>query len=140
MTTYRVQRMTQDNFNRYMNGSYLYFIEELNIEADSKEEAFKKAEAEGYVVNECVRTLEEVEAEEKKAEERIEAERVKRENAKARKLANEIKKAEAEGMTLEEYRKAKNHKAHIKRVENEIAKLEKELAYKKRYLEELKAR
>lgn len=66
----------------------------------------------------------------KKAEEEIKA------NAKAKKLAREIEKAEAEGMTLEEYRKNKATKALCTRLEREIAELEKELARKKKVLAE----
>lgn len=62
----------------------------------------------------------------------------KEEEKKRRKAEREKEKAEAEGLSVEEYRKAKNHKAHVKRVENEIAKLEKELARKKDYLKKLK--
>ena len=68
----------------------------------------------------------------KKAEEEIKA------NAKAKKLARETAKAEAEGMTLEEYRKNKATKALCTRLEREIAELEKELARKKKVLAEKK--
>lgn len=68
----------------------------------------------------------------KKAEEEIKA------NAKAKKLAREIEKAEAEGMTLEEYRKNKATKALCTRLEREIAELEEELARKKKVLTEKK--
>lgn len=66
----------------------------------------------------------------KKAEEEAKA------NAKAKKLARETAKAEAEGMTLEEYRKNKATKALCTRLEREIAELEKELARKKKVLAE----
>lgn len=68
----------------------------------------------------------------KKAEEETKA------NAKAKKLARETAKAEAEGMTLEEYRKNKATKALCTRLEREIAELEKELARKKKVLAEKK--
>lgn len=73
--------------------------------------------------------------EEEKEKARKEKEEKER-KTKEKKLAREIAKAEAEGMTLEEWRKNKATKALCTRLENEIAELEKELARKKKVLEE----
>ena len=136
MAIYRVERMTERSYHSYMCGSNEYGpVEHLNIEADSKEEAIKKAEKKGFVVNSYVRTLEEIEEEEKAREERF---RQIEEEAKARKekrLAKEVEKAKAAGMTVEEYRKDKAHKAYIKRLEREIDDLEKELIEKRKELQ-----
>lgn len=97
-------------------------------------ELAKKGEWDELTVCEVVNVRLETEEREnrKKTEEEIKA------NAKAKKLAKEIAKAEAEGMTLEEYRKNKATKALCTRLEREIAELEKELARKKKVLAEKK--
>ena len=58
----------------------------------------------------------------------------KKEMAKAKKLANEEKKATDLGMTVEEYREYQNILRNQKRHLNRIAELEKELAEEKRKL------
>lgn len=94
---YRVERMTIDNYNRYMSGSNFYDLEVLKIEAENKEEAIEKAKAEGYVVNkDYVKTIEEIEAKEKAIEEAYE-----------KRLAKE---------------KARNEKARLKRLEKKLGK------------------
>lgn len=139
MKTYRVERMTEDNYSIYMEGGYGYNMETLHIEAETAEEAAKKAEAVGYVVNKgYVKTLEELEAERKAAKERAkEAERKATKAAQKRRAAEE-KKAAALGMTVKEYRAEKAKKANIARVEREIAELEEALAKKKEYLAKIK--
>lgn len=136
MAIYRVERMTETNYNRYMCGSNEYGpVEYLNIEADSKEEAIKKAEKKGYVVNDYVITLEEVERQERERQERWERYEAEEKAKKEKRLAKEAEKAKAAGMTVEEYRKDKAHKAYIKRLEREIDELEKELIEKRKELQ-----
>jgi hypothetical protein len=65
-------------------------------------------------------------------------ENAKKEEKKTKKLAKETAKAEAAGMTLEEYKKDKAKKAKIRRLEREIAELEAEINEKKAYLKKLK--
>ena len=71
------------------------------------------------------------------------AEKEKEEKAKQRKIDNEKKKAEENGMTVEEYRAYKKLQAKKKRYAREIAEFEKEIeklqnaiAWKKKFLEE----
>ncbi len=71
------------------------------------------------------------------------AEKEKEEKAKQRKIDNEKKKAEENGMTVEEYRAHKKLQAKKKRYAREIAEFEKEIeklqnaiAWKKKFLEE----
>ena len=64
------------------------------------------------------------------AEKRKEAET--KANKEATRKANEIAKAEAMNMTVEEYRKYKNYKTQITKAQNRIAKLEKEMEEEKR--------
>ena len=70
------------------------------------------------------------EREERKAKEKAEKE--------ARKLARDTAKAEAEGMTVEEWRAEQKRLAKIKKIEKEIAELEAEINRKKGYLAKLK--
>lgn len=138
MATYRVERMTNTDYNIYMGGGYNYEVEKLFIEAETVEEAIQKATKPGMVVNKgYIKTLEEIEAE-KEAKAKAEAERkAKAERAKAKRKETELRKATEMGLTVEEYRKAKAHKATIAKVTREIEELEKALEQKKRYLAEL---
>lgn len=81
-----------------------------------------------YKVPEYTETWEEVKA-------RQEAEKAAK---KAKRAAAEKAKADAAGMTVEEYKKAKAKKATISRLEKEIAEMEKELARKKSVLEKMR--
>ena len=135
--TYQVERQTIKDHNDMMGG-YHYHTEILTIEAETAEEAGKKAEEMGYIVNYgYIRTLEEVEAEEKRIEEAILADRERLANARAKRQATELKKAAELGLTIEEYKAEKAKKAKITRLKNEIAELEKTLARKKAYLKKL---
>ena len=145
---YRVERATETSYHNMMCGSMNYSIEKLDIEAETPEEAAKMAEAEGYVVNkEYVKTVAELEAKEAAWRAHLEAERAKEEAAKARKIAREAEKAEAMGLTVEEYKRYKKDKAIAKKLpaeiaecEAEIERLKKEIARKRNYLEELNAK
>jgi len=71
------------------------------------------------------------------------AEKEKEEKAKQRKIDNEKRRAEENGMTVEEYRAYKKLQAKKKRYAKEIAEFEKEIeklqnaiAWKKKFLEE----
>ena len=69
------------------------------------------------------------------AEEKAKAE--KKAETKAKKLANETKKAEEAGMTFEEYQKEKKRLAKVRAIKREIETLEKELTEKREYLKKL---
>ena len=140
---YRIEMMTEENYGEMMRGNYGYHVEKIDILAESKEEAIATAKKTfpEMVINEgYVRTLEEIEAEKKLAEERWAEEKAKKEAQKAKRLANEIAKAEAEGLTVEEYRAKKNHERKVKAAEKEVAEAEKALAEAKKRLEELRKR
>ena len=138
MATYRVERMTNTDYNIYMGGGYNYEVETLLIEAETAEEAIQEATKPGMVVNKgYVKTLEEIEAE-KEAKAKAEAERkAKEERAKAKRKETELRKATEMGLTVEEYRKVKTRKATIAKVTREIEELERALEQKRRYLAEL---
>lgn len=138
MATYRVERMTNTDYNIYMSGGYNYKVENILIEAETVEEAIQKATKSGMIINEgYIKTLEEIEAE-KEAKAKANAERkAKEERAKAKRKETELRKATEMGLTVEEYRKAKAHKATIAKVTREIEELEKVLEQKKKYLAEL---
>ena len=143
---YNVQRMTYSDYCNYMGGGHDFSVENLHIEAESPEEAVKMAEAEGYMVNKnYVKTVAELEAEEVARKAYIDAEIAKEKAAKARKAAREAEKAEAMGMTVEEYKTYKKKVALLKKlpkeiteVENEIKRLTAEIERKKRLIETLK--
>ena len=138
--------MTYSDYCHYMSGGYNFSVENLHIEAESPEEAVKMAEAEGYMVNKnYVKTVAELEAEEAARKAYIDAEIAKEKAAKARKAAREAEKAEAMGMTVEEYKTYKKKVALLKKlpkeiteVENEIKRLTAEIERKKRLIETLK--
>ena len=71
------------------------------------------------------------------------AEKEKEERAKQRKIDNEKRRAEENGMTVEEYRtwkkvqaKKKKYAKEIAEFEKEIKKLQNAIAWKKRFIEE----
>ena len=137
--TYRVERMTTENYHNFMGGSYCCNVEYLDIEAETAEEAVEMAKAEGYVVNKnYVKTVEELEAIKKAQDEAWRAKEEKAERAKAKRKETEARKAVEAGMTVEEYRKEKARKAKIARLEREIAELEEKIARQKAYLAKLK--
>jgi hypothetical protein len=116
----------------------------LIVEAENELEAVEEAKAQviaGALIQgrdeevtvTRVEKLADVRAQQEK--ERAEKEEKERQ-AKEKKLATERKKAEALGMTVEEYRKDKANKAYCRRLEREIAELERQLKEKKRKLAE----
>ncbi len=117
----------------------------VEVEADTREEAIAIAKLlnENLPIVEEAFTTEEIEAR-NKARKEAEAERNRKEaerkaKAKINKEAKELEKAEALGLTLEEYREKVKLERKIKRYENEIAELEKELKWRVEYLKKLKA-
>lgn len=138
MATYRVERMTNTDYNIYMSGGYNYEVEKLLIVAETAEDAIQAAQKPGMVVNKgYVKTLEEIKAEEE-AKAKAEADRkAKAERAKAKRKETELRKATEMGLTVEEYRKAKARKATIAKVTREIEELERALEQKRKYLAEL---
>lgn len=141
--TYRVQMMTEENYNEMMRGNLWYHVEYIDIHAETAEEAIEMAqrmEPDMVINKNYVKTLEELEAEKALAEKRIADDRAKEEAKKAKRLANEIAKAEAAGMTLEEYRAKKNHERKVKAAKKAVVEAEKALAEAKKRLEELKKR
>ena len=149
--TYRVQRMTRGSYDEYMTGGYNYSVENLDIEANSPEEAIEKAKKEGYVVNDYVESYEEIEAKRQARIVEWEAEQLKKQKAEAKRIANEKKRAEEAGLTVEEFRAEKkriqkvknvkreieNRKKYIEDLKNQIRELEGELAEREEYLAKL---
>lgn len=145
MTLYIVERMTQVEYNKMMSGAMFYHVEEDIIAAETKEEALTKAKVKypGYHINPYIITVDERKAKEE-ADAKAVADRIaKEENAKARKAANDKAKAEALGLTEEEYKEYKKAKTGAKRcetaIENALAEIE-ELQKKIEYLTEKKAK
>lgn len=122
MTLYIVERMTQVEYNKMMGGAMFYGVEEDIIAAETKEEALAKAKVKypGYHINPYIITVDERKAKEE-ADAKAVADRIaKEENAKARKIANDKAKAEALGLTEEEYKEYKKAKTGARRCETEI--------------------
>lgn len=140
MKIYEVQRMTEDDYSNYLGGGYNFSVERLCIEAETAEEAGKKAEADGYVVNYgYIKSLEELEAMKNADREYWEAEEKKKAERKARAKAREAERAREAGMTVEEYRAEKKRLKLIKDVTKEIEALKAELARKEALLKKLGA-
>jgi hypothetical protein len=144
---YVIQMVTKQGYHDYYSGCKLFVFEKNEvITAESPQQAIELAELmfpELVVINKnYVQTVEEAEAEkealirERKEAERKEEER--RKKATETRKQNELKKAQAAGMTVEEYKKEQSRQRSIKRLENEIAQLKKELAKKERQLKEKK--
>lgn len=129
MTTYRVQRMTKEDYNKYMGGGFNYNVETVYIEANTKTEAILKAQRPSYWVNEnYVFTLEEYEtALETARKEREEAERKEAEK-KAKKAEAEARKAAEAHMTVTEWKAEKNRKARLNRTKRDLEAARAEVA------------
>lgn len=130
MTTYRVQRMTTEEYSKYMGGALYYEVENLYIEAESLTEAVQKAYKAGYVVNGSAKTVEELENEKKRRAEEEKEEARKKAEKKAKALAKEQAKAEEKGMTLENYKKWKRASGEARRLQKMIENLNEALAEK----------
>ena len=141
MKKFVTERMSVEDYRRMMRGDYGYSFFKETIEAETAEEARAKIEAlyPAFVVNSYVITLEVAEAKAKAEKEAFEALLRKEEEQKQKRIETEKRRAAAEGLTVEELRKARAKKAKITKLEKEIAELEKPLAYKKRRLEEARA-
>ena len=139
MKKFVVQRMSQEDYGTMMSGGYSYRVIDEVVEAESSEEAFAKVKAEypDYQVNPHVRTLEEVEAKKEADRRRAEEYQRREEEKKQKRIDAERRRAEAEGLTVEELRKQRAKKAKISKLNKEIAELEKALAYKREQLERL---
>ena len=145
---YRIEMMSKNDYNDYMTGGYNYSVRKIDIEADTAEEALEIAKKNNpyMVFNESyVRTVAELEElEELKAKRNAEykaqlkANAEKADKAKARKAEREKAKAEALGLTVEEYKAKVKHDKKVRDAEARIAELKAELAKEEKYLEELK--
>ena len=147
---YRIEMMSKNDYNDYMTGGYNYSVRKIDIEADTAEEALEIAKKNNpyMVFNESyVRTVAELEElEELKAKRdaeykaQLKAKAEKADKAKARKAEREKAKAEALGLTVEEYKAKVKHDKKVRDAEARIAELKAELAKEEKYLEELKNR
>ena len=145
---YRIEMMSKNDYHDYMTGGYNYSVRKIDIEADTAEEALEIAKKNNpyMVFNESyVRTVAELEElEELKAKRNAEykaqlkAKAEKADKAKARKAEREKAKAEALGLTMEEYKAKVKHDKKVRDAEARIAELKAELAKDEKYLEELK--
>lgn len=141
MKTYIIEMMDNQSYAIYMGGGYNYYVEKIEVPANSAEEAVEKARRdhpEMIINTSYVRTVEELAEEKARITAEQNARHQKEEAKKARRLANEKAKAEAAGMTVEEYRAEQRRKRRIRETEKEIAQMEENLANLKKYLEKLK--
>lgn len=136
---YVIQMMNNENYHNYMMGAFFYQVRKEIVLATDPQEAVEIAKKKypDYNINEgYVKTVEEIEIEEKERTKKIEQERKEQEEkerkTKEKKLQKELEKAQALGMTVEEYRKEQAKQRSIKRAENEIAKMKKEIEKLKR--------
>ena len=144
MTTYRIEMMTTNNYHKFMTGGNNYWVDKVDVEANTAEEAIeiaKKNNPEMVINTNYVKTV--VELEEIKAKEdaefeaRLKAEEEKKAKAKARKVEREKEKAKALGLTIEEYKAKVKHDKKVRDTEKRIAALKVELAKEEKYLKKL---
>ena len=143
---YRVEYMNNAEYHNYMMGSFQMW-HTIEVNANNKEEAHVtvKANNPDWVINEKnTKTVAEAEAEFKarverfKAFEEAEEKRFAEERAKRE---NKLKaKAEAEGMTVEEYQAKIRHERAVKRAQAEVEKLKAELEKAEKKLAKLQKR
>lgn len=135
---YRVEYMSKDSYDELMCGGHNYYVNEVDVLAESGEEAREIVQRNNLnmVVNDYVRKVAEIEAEEAAWRAKREAEEKKAAEKKAAKAKWEAEHPEE---VAEKKRQAniKRYKRLIEKQKEEIAKQEKELAYLERKLKEL---
>lgn len=129
---YIIMTATKEAYIAMLGGSNNYWVEALEVEAESKEEAILYVKENTGRVVLGIKTKEEVEKEEKEEEERI-AEKEKKEAEKKEYLANHPE------VVAEKKRKAKLAKAkrEIRKAEEEIAEAKRKIAYWERVKKEI---
>lgn len=113
---YKVKMVNRENLNRYMFGENLYDYKIVTVEAESEEQAKAQVEKahEGYTAI-CAYSVSTAEKN-RIALEKWQAEQEKKTaERKAKRLATDMAKAEAMGMTVKEYRSYIAKKAHNKK-------------------------
>jgi membrane-bound lytic murein transglycosylase B len=137
---YIVEIMSKADYTDMMTGGHGYKVNRTEIEADSAQHAYELAVKANpnMMVNKYIRTVDEIEAERKATEIAWQAQLDKEAQAKAKRKANEERKAEALGMTVAEYRAKVAHDRKVKRAEAKVAELEAELAKARAVLEALR--
>lgn len=127
MTTYRIEMMDKASMHEYYSGGWNFSVTKIWVEAETKEEAKAKAQAENpnMVINDYIVTKEEIEAEEAAKAARAKAEAEKEAAKAVRKAEREAAKAAEMGLTVEEYNEYKKEAAKVRRYEREAANLEK---------------
>ena len=127
MTTYRIEMMTANHYHNFMIGGNNYWVDKVDIEANTAEEAIAIAKKNypAMVINtNYVNTVAELEEMETKRvaqwEAHLKAEEEKKAKAKARKLEREKAKAEELGLTLEEYKAKVKHDKKVRDTEKRI--------------------
>ena len=139
MKTYNVQVMTFENYNKMMCGDMDFTIQYEKINGENTEDAIENAKAifKGYaILEQTVKTDEELaEIERKDEEERAKrrAEREKEEARKARAKERKIQRDLENGITPEKRRIMNN----IKRKENLIKKIKEEIEEREKEVERL---
>lgn len=138
---YIVQRMTEKEYDRMMLGmAPFYWIEHIEVEAETPEEAAKLVSLPGYIVNEdCIKTKEEIDREEAEYQKKLDKIHAKEEAAKQRKIDRETEKAAALGLTREVYNRIKRHESKVRSLERDLEYAQWALEDEKQYLAKIKA-
>jgi hypothetical protein len=137
---YIIETMSKADYADMMTDGHGYKVNRTEIEADNAQSAYDLAVKANpnMMVNKYIRTVAEIEAERKATEIAWQAQLDREAQAKAKRKANEERKAEALGMTIAEYKAKVAHDRKVKRTEARIAELEAELAKAKAILEALR--
>lgn len=141
MATYKIQRMCEGDYHNYMCG-YMdgYSIEDMLIEADTREEAIAKAQKPGYIVNDYAPSLGELEQERKEQQAKREREEAlrKERSERAKKAIQAKNEAEAKrlGITLDQLAERKKLESELKKqkrkeleAQNQIDALKEDIRY-----------
>ncbi len=135
---YRVQYMSKDSYDAFMCGSHNFHVNDTNVMAESAEEAYAIVQQNNpnVVVNDYVRKVAEIEAEEAARKAKREAEEKKAAEKKAAKAKWEAEHPEE---VAEKKRQAniRRYKRLIEQQKEAIAEHQKELAHLERKLKEL---
>jgi hypothetical protein len=119
-----------------------YDTKEVEIQANSEEEAKVKAQAYTTYKNgvRWVKTKQEVEAEKMLEQQRLEEAKIKEQKTKEKQQERILKKALEMGLTVEEYKRNERRKAELRKIEREriaLLKQLKELDERQNYLKQV---
>ena len=134
---FKLQGMTSEAYGKMMLGYNGYYVSDIWVEAETKEEAYKIACEQNpeLVINTYIESEEEINNHEKRVAEMIAEEKRKEREKAERKAKREQEKADEMGITIEEYKEYQRLKTNKRRHESAMESHYKAIERAKRGIE-----